>query len=70
MIDATNHEQTFSFDDEEDVYEVVEFDPETTSDTTYVTPFFEDEIDNDTLAFQDAVRDICASEGGFELILP
>jgi hypothetical protein len=74
MIDAGELGQTFSYDDEDDVYEVVEFDPETTSETTFdttlVTSYLDDEIDNDTLAFRDAVRDICATEGAFELILP
>ncbi len=62
MIDVEAPEQTFSLPDEESLYEPVEFDPEQT--------FVDDEIDSDTLAFRDAVRDICASEGCFELLLP
>ena len=40
----------FSSSDEDDAYDPVEFDPETT--------FVDDEIDSDTLAFRDAMRDI------------
>jgi hypothetical protein len=56
-------ENIFSFGDEEDVYDPVVFDPETTFGD-------EDEIDNDTLAFRDAMRDIWRSEGRFEVFLP
>ena len=62
MIDATDAEKTFSYDDEDDVYEAFEFDPEQT--------FVDDDSDTDTLAFRDAVRDIWACEGHFELIVP
>ena len=65
MTDAAELEQNFSFDDEDDLYDPVLFDPEVTT-----TPFGDDEFDNDTLAFRDAVRDICAADGAFELILP
>ncbi len=61
MIDADTAENTFSVDDEDEVYEPVEFDPECT--------FVDDEIDSDTLAFRDAVRDIWESEGRFELLV-
>ena len=63
MIDVTEAENMFSHsDDDEPAYEPVEFDPETS--------FVDDEIDSDTLAFRDAVRDIWRSEGRFDLILP
>ena len=62
MVDVELLENSFSFGDEEDVYDPVEFDPETT--------FGDDEIDSDTLAFRDAMRDIWAAEGTFEVLLP
>jgi hypothetical protein len=62
MIDAETSENSFSFGDEDDLYDPVEFDPETT--------FVDDEIDSDTLAFRDAVRDIWASEGQFAVLMP
>lgn len=62
MIDAVDPEKTFSFGDEDDLYDPVEFNPETT--------FVDEEIDSDTLAFRDAVRDIVAAEGRFEVVLP
>jgi hypothetical protein len=62
MIDVTDAEKTFSSGDEDEHYDAVEFDPECTS--------VDDEIDSDTLAFRDAVRDIWAAEGRFDLILP
>ncbi|MCA1664358.1 MAG: hypothetical protein LC659_08835 [Myxococcales bacterium] len=62
MIDVTDVEKIFSSSDEDDIYDVVEFDPECTS--------VDDEIDNDTLAFRDAVRDIWVAEGRFDLIVP
>ena len=62
MTDAQIMENTFSFGDEEEVYDPVEFDPETS--------FVDDEIDSDTLAFRDAMRDIWAAEGAFEVLLP
>jgi hypothetical protein len=49
-------------EDDDALYEPVVFDPEAT--------FVDDEIDSDTLAFRDAMRDIYASEGCFELLLP
>lgn len=62
MIDAPDVEKTVSHRDEDELYDPVEFDPEQT--------FVDDEIDSDTLAFRDAARDIWASEGRFELLLP
>lgn len=62
MIDVADAEKMFSSTDEDEHYDAVEFDPECT--------FVDEEIDNDTLAFRDAVRDIWASEGRFDLILP
>jgi len=62
MLDVTDAEKLFSSTDEDEHYDAVEFDPECT--------FVYDEIDSDTLAFRDAVRDIWASEGRFELVLP
>jgi hypothetical protein len=62
MIDAENLENTFSSSDEDEHYDAVEFDPECTS--------VDEEIDNDTLAFRDAVRDIWESEGQFALLMP
>ncbi len=62
MIDASDAEKTFSFGDEDELYDPVEFDPEQT--------FVDDEIDSDTLAFRDAARDIWVSEGRFELLFP
>ncbi len=62
MLDAETMENPFSFGDEDEVYDPVEFDPEQT--------FVDDEIDSDTLAFRDAMRDIWATEGRFELLLP
>ncbi len=62
MIDATDEENTFSLGDEDDRYDPVAFDPETT--------FVDEEIDSDTLAFRDAMRDIWAAEGRFEVLLP
>ena len=60
--DAVQMENSFSFDDEVEAYEPVQFDPETT--------FVDEEIDSDTLAFRDAVRDIFASEGEVSLLMP
>ncbi len=62
MVDAETMEKTFSYGNEDELYEPVEFDPEQT--------FVDDEIDSDTLAFRDAMRDIWASEGRFELLVP
>ena len=62
MIDADDSEKMFSSSDEDDLYDPVEFDPETT--------FVDDEIDNETLAFRDAMRDIWSTEGHVELLLP
>jgi hypothetical protein len=62
MIDADDSEKMFSSSDEDDLYDPVEFDPETT--------FVDDEIDNETLAFRDAMRDIWSTEGRVELLLP
>jgi hypothetical protein len=63
MIDVTEAENMFSYsDDDELAYEPVEFDPETS--------FVDDEIDSDTLAFRDAVRDIWRAEGRFDLLVP
>jgi hypothetical protein len=62
MIDADDSEKMFSSSDEDDLYDPVEFDPETT--------FVDDEIDNETLAFRDAMRDIWCTEGRVELLLP
>jgi hypothetical protein len=62
MIDGVEENMFSSSDEDEPTYEPVEFDPETS--------FVDDEIDSDTLAFQDAVRDIWAAEGRFDLILP
>jgi hypothetical protein len=66
MIDLELHDdsgKTFSFGDEdEEQFDPAGFDPETT--------FVDDEIDSDTLAFRDAVRDIWITEGRFELMLP
>jgi hypothetical protein len=53
-------------EDEELAYEPVEFDPE----TSFGPDEQSDEIDSDTLAFRDAVRDIWHAEGRFDLILP
>jgi hypothetical protein len=66
MMDVTTDENMFSHSDEDGLtYEPVEFDPETS-----FVPDQSDEIDSDTLAFRDAVRDIWAAEGRFDLILP
>ena len=63
MIDVADAENMFSHSDDDGItYEPVEFDPETS--------FVDDEIDSDTLAFRDAVRDIWHAEGRFDLILP
>ena len=62
MVDVEILEKTFSRGDEDEVYEPVEFDPEQT--------FVDDEIDSDTLAFRDAMRDIWAAEGRVEILLP
>ena len=62
MVDADDSEKMFSSSDEDDLYDPVEFDPETT--------FVDDEIDNETLAFRDAMRDIWSTEGRVELLLP
>jgi hypothetical protein len=66
MIDLELHDdsgKTFSVGDEdEELFDPARFDPETT--------FVDDEIDSDTLAFRDAVRDIWTHEGRFELLLP
>jgi hypothetical protein len=62
MLDADNVENSFSFGDEDELYDPVEFDPECT--------FVDDELEGDTLAFRDAVRDIWASEGQFAVLLP
>ena len=42
-------------------YEPYEFDPEQT--------FVDDDVDIDTLALRDAMRDIVACEGSFELMM-
>jgi hypothetical protein len=66
MIDVAESENMFSHsEDEELAYEPVEFDPETS-----FVPDQSDEIDSDTLAFRDAVRDIWAAEGRFDLLVP
>jgi hypothetical protein len=66
MIDVADQENTFSHSDDDDLaYEPVEFDPETS-----FVPDEMDEIDSDTLAFRDAVRDIWAAEGRFDLLVP
>lgn len=62
MVDVENPEKIFSTPDEDERFEAVEFDPECT--------FVDEEIDSDTLAFRDAVRDIWAAEGQFAVILP
>jgi hypothetical protein len=62
MPAATDLEKNSSVGDEETLYDPVEFDPE----STFVD---DEEIDSDTLAFRDAVRDVVASEGRFELLL-
>jgi hypothetical protein len=62
MVDAETLENISSHVDEDELYEPVEFDPEET--------FVDDEIDSDTLAFRDAMRDIWAAEGRFEVLLP
>jgi hypothetical protein len=62
MVDVQAQENSFSFSDEDELYDPVEFDPECT--------FVDDEIDNDTLAFRDAVRDIWATEGQFAVLVP
>jgi hypothetical protein len=61
MIDAQHEEKTFSSIDEDEHYQAVEFDPECT--------FVDEEVDSDTLAFRDAIRDIWAAEGRVELLL-
>ncbi|MDB4965343.1 MAG: hypothetical protein JWN44_1032 [Myxococcales bacterium] len=61
MLDIEVVEKTFSHTDEHDVYDPVEFDPETT--------FVDEELDSDALAFRDASRDIWTSEGRFEVLL-
>jgi hypothetical protein len=62
MVDVEHPENIFSLPDEDERYEAVEFDPECT--------FVDEEVDSDTLAFRDAVRDIWAAEGQFALIVP
>jgi hypothetical protein len=62
MIDVDEPEKIFSVEDEDELFDSAVFDPETT--------FIDDDVDSDTLAFRDAVRDICNTEGRFELILP
>ena len=62
MVDVENPETIFSVPDEDERFEAIEFDPECT--------FVDEEIDSDTLAFRDAVRDIWACEGQFALIVP
>ena len=61
MVDVQAQENSFSFSDEDELYDPVEFDPETT--------FVDEEIDTDTLAFRDAVRDIWATEGQFAVLV-
>jgi hypothetical protein len=48
-------------DDEAVTYDPVEFDPEET--------FVDDDVDLETLALRDAMRDILASEGRVELLM-
>lgn len=62
MLDVETAEKTFSDRDEDDRYEPIEFDPECT--------FVDDEVDAETLAFRDAMRDIWAAEGRFEILVP
>ncbi len=62
MIDATDAEKTVSVADEDELYDPVEFDPEST--------FLDEELDGETLAFRDAMHDIWAAEGPFEMLLP
>ena len=63
MIDVADVENRFSHSEDDELeYEPVEFDPETS--------FIDEEIDSDTLAFRDAVRDIWHAEGRFDLLLP
>jgi hypothetical protein len=50
-----------SLEEEAVTYNPFEFDPEST--------FVDDDVDVDTLALRDAMRDIYASEGRFELLL-
>lgn len=61
MLDVETAEKSFSDRDEDELYEPVEFDPECT---------FVDEEDGDALAFHDAMRDIWAAEGRFEILVP
>jgi hypothetical protein len=62
MIDGDPEENPFSFDDEDEHYDPVEFDPEDT--------FVDDDVDADVLALRDAMRDIWASEGQFQILVP
>ncbi len=62
MFDVDEAEKTFSQGDEDERYEPVAFDPECT--------FVDEELDGEPLAFRDAMRDIWASEGRFEVLLP
>jgi hypothetical protein len=62
MLDVDTAENTFSDSEADDRDEPGAFDPEHTS--------ADDEIDGDTLAFRDAMHDIWASEGRFEVLLP
>lgn len=59
QIDGTKN--TFSDSDDIGFYDPCRFDPEET--------FVDDEIDTDTLALRDAMRDITSHEGRFELLL-
>jgi hypothetical protein len=62
MVDADGEENSFSFVEEDELYEPIGFDPECT--------FVDEDNDSDTLAFRDAARDIWASEGQFIVMMP
>ncbi|HEY2744973.1 MAG TPA: hypothetical protein VGL86_10140 [Polyangia bacterium] len=70
MVDLEMHDDSGKMlsaaDEDEDLFDPIDFDPELTTDTTFV----DDDADGDTLAFRDAMRDIWRSEGRFELVLP
>ena len=63
MIDAEVAWNPISQADEAEAYDPVQFDPEQGS-------YEDDLVDVDTMALRDAVRDILADQGRFEILFP
>lgn len=61
MIDVEVTWNPISHSDEAEAYDPVQFDPDTTS-------YDDDLVDGDTMALRDAVRDILADQGRFEVL--